>query len=254
MTPAVLTTVLALLAGQPGTAPAPAQPPPACDAASAAAPVVDFAELSLDSLLTEDLTVSTSGKQEMLLHEVPEALYVLTAEEIRRSGATSVAEVLRLVPGLDIIQLTPSHYEVSARNHEAVLANNLLLLIDGRPAYVNFFRINLWQGLPVVLEQIERIEVVLGPGSTLYGSNAVKGVVNIITRLPSEERLAGRALWGPQQSDPRYLPAGDSSLRWGNGYAGAAWWGHWGQWSASAATSYTRHPAWDKAIYLSEYE
>ena len=126
------------------------------DAASDLA-VSDFADLSLDALLTEDIMVSTSGKQEQKLSEVGEAVWVLTAEQIRRSGATNVAEALRLVPGIDVTQITPAHYEVSTRFHESQMANNLLLLIDSRPSYINFFKSNMWTSLPVVLEEIERI-------------------------------------------------------------------------------------------------
>lgn len=200
----------------------------------------DFADMPLEHLLTTDYTVTSAGVGATKLSEVAENIAVLTAEQIRRSGATNLAEVLRLIPGMDVVQITPGHFGVSARVHEVLLANNLMLLIDSRPSVMGFFRSNLWASIPVVLEEIERIEVILGPASVLYGTSATTGVINVITKKPGGDNARARVMAGPQMGD---------EVNWASGYAGGVWGADWGPIATKVATAYWRHPSWNKELY-----
>ena len=138
-------------------------------------------------LLFEDIPIVISAtKFEQPITESPSSISVITAEDIRRSGATNIADLLRRVPGLDVIRISPSDAQISARGFNESNNNDMLLLIDGRSAYVDFFGIVVWDDLPIVLEEIERIEIIRGPGSALYGANAFSGVINIITKTPEQ--------------------------------------------------------------------
>jgi iron complex outermembrane receptor protein len=140
-------------------------------------------EVSPEALLFEEIPVVVSAtRTERSLADVPNALTVITAEEIRDSGATSLEEALQLVPGLDVMRISNSDVNMSARGFNNENSSQLLVMIDGRSAYLDFFGIVLWESLNVTMEDIERIEVVRGPGSALYGANAFLGTVNIITK------------------------------------------------------------------------
>jgi iron complex outermembrane receptor protein len=105
---------------------------------------------------------------------------VITREDIRRSGATSIPEILRLAPNLQVAQVDASQYAISARGFNSITANKLLVLIDGHSVYTPLFSGVFWDVQDVLVENIERIEVISGPGGTLWGANAVNGVINII--------------------------------------------------------------------------
>jgi len=136
-----------------------------------------------ESLLFESIpVVFTAAKKEQLATEAPSSITVITAEDIRRSGADSIPDVLRQVVGLDVFEPTASQWEVNARGINHALNPRMLVLVDGRTVYHDFYGGVIWYLLPVVLEDIERIEVVRGPGSALYGANAISGVINIITK------------------------------------------------------------------------
>ena len=122
----------------------------------------------------------------------PASIYVITGEDIRRSGATSLPEALRLAPNLQVARADANQYAISARGFNNVLANKLLVLIDGRTVYTPLFSGVFWEAQDVMLEDVERIEVISGPGATLWGANAVNGVINIITRT---RRPTRRARW-----------------------------------------------------------
>ncbi len=140
----------------------------------------DFGSLSLDELSNIKIT-SFTGKQQKL-SQVAGAVYVITGEQIARSGLTSVPELLRLAPGIDVARVNGNQWSVSARGTVGAYANKLLVLIDGRSVYSPIFSGVYWEiGMPM-LDDIERIEVIRGPGATIWGSNAVLGVINIITR------------------------------------------------------------------------
>ena len=131
-------------------------------------------------------TVITAGGTEQNIERAPATVTVISADEIKASGALSIPEVLRFVPGLDVMTITSSHAEVNARGLNQLLSNKLLVLIDGRSVYFDFYGGVIWEGLPVLLEQIDRIEVVRSPSSALYGANAFSGVINIITKTPRQ--------------------------------------------------------------------
>ncbi|MCZ6491622.1 MAG: TonB-dependent receptor plug domain-containing protein, partial [Acidobacteria bacterium] len=140
----------------------------------------DLAQLSLEELMMVE--VSTVGKRSQTLSETPAAIYVLTQEEIRRSGATSIPEALRRVPGLNVAQLNSNQWAISARGFNGLFANKVLVLIDGRNVYSPLFAGVNWDVQDMLLEDVERIEVIRGPGATLWGANATNGVINIITK------------------------------------------------------------------------
>ena len=154
-------------------------------AAGAAQTVLpDFSNLSLDELANVKITSFTNKEQK--LSQVAGAVYVITQEQIARSGLTSVPELLRLAPGVDVARVNGNQWSVSIRGPVGAYANKLLVLIDGRSVYSPIFSGVYWElGMPV-LENIERIEVIRGPGATIWGANAVLGVINIITKSSRE--------------------------------------------------------------------
>ncbi len=127
-------------------------------------------------------TVMSVSKTSEKLMDAPAAIYVLTGEDIQRSGATSIAEALRMVPGVQVARSHASGWAVSVRGFNSGLANKLLVLIDGREVYDQLFSGVYWELQDTALEDIERIEVIRGPGASRWGANAVNGVINIITR------------------------------------------------------------------------
>jgi len=131
---------------------------------------------------SEDEMVTSVSKKEQKLSEAAAAIDVITQDDIRRSGATSIPEALRVVPGLQVARLDANKWAVSARGFNGRFANKLLVLIDGRSVYTPLFSGVWWDAQNVLLEDIARIEVIRGPGATLWGANAVNGVINIITK------------------------------------------------------------------------
>lgn len=140
----------------------------------------DIAELPIEEL--GQIEVTSVSKRNESLANAAAAIFVITHEDIRRSGATSIPEALRLAPNLHVAQVNAHGYAISARGFNNNAANKLLVLIDGRSIYTPLFSGVFWDVQDVMLEDVERIEVVSGPGGTLWGSNAVNGVINIITR------------------------------------------------------------------------
>jgi iron complex outermembrane recepter protein len=140
----------------------------------------DYADLSLEQLMKIEVT-SAAKRPESILN-TPAAVFVLTNEDIRRMGARSVPEALRMVPGLNVAQITASTWAISARGFNGRFANKLLVLVDGRTVYTPLFSGVYWDRQDTILEDIERIEVIRGPGAALWGANAVNGVINIITK------------------------------------------------------------------------
>ena len=142
--------------------------------------VADLADYSLEQLA--NLKVTSVSRREERLVEAPASIFVITSEDIRRSGATSVGEALRLAPNLMVIRGDASQYVASARGGLAGTANKMLVLVDGRTIYSPLFSGVFWDAQDLVLADIDRIEVISGPGSTLWGTNAVNGVINILTK------------------------------------------------------------------------
>lgn len=141
------------------------------------------------------ISVTSVSKKEDKLMETAAAVYVITAEEIRRSGVTSVPEALRLAPGIDVARTGPSSWAISSRGFNGSTANKLLVLIDGRSVYTPLYGGVFWDVQNVALDTIDRIEVIRGPGAAVWGANAVNGVINII-RKPASETQGGRISGG----------------------------------------------------------
>src|SRR5258707_10225550 len=137
-------------------------------------------QLSLEQL--GNLEVTTVSKEPEEIQRTPAAIYVLTQEDIRRSGATSIPEVLRLVPGVEVAQINSSLWAVGIRGFGNGFSKSVLVLIDGRSVYTPLYAGVAWNLQNLLLEDVERIEVIRGPGGTIWGSNAVNGVINIITK------------------------------------------------------------------------
>jgi iron complex outermembrane receptor protein len=165
---------------------------PLAHAATILAQAPDIAELSLEQLAS--ITVTTASRRAEALVDAPASIYVITAEDIRRSGANSIPELLRLAPNLQVARADNSQYAISARGFNNVLANKMLVLIDGRTVYTPLFSGVFWEAQDTFLEDIERIEVISGPAATLWGANGVNGVINIITR--SSARTKGTLVAG----------------------------------------------------------
>jgi iron complex outermembrane receptor protein len=153
----------------------------------------DLAELDLQALMKLEVT-SVSRRPEQL-SDAAASIFVITGEQIARSGATNLPEALRLAPSLDVVEVSADSYTVSARGLSNSAANKLLVLIDGRSVYTPLFSGVFWDVQDVLLEDVERIEVISGPGGTLWGVNAVNGVINIITRSATRT-LGGLAVAG----------------------------------------------------------
>ena len=136
--------------------------------------------LSLDEL--SNIEVTSVSKRAQKLSETASAIEVITQDDIHRSGATSLPQALRLAGNLEIVQINAAQWMVSARGFNAPLSNKMLVLIDGRSVYTPLFSGVFWEAQDVLLEDVDRIEVISGPGATVWGANAVNGVINIMTR------------------------------------------------------------------------
>ncbi|MBL8259820.1 MAG: TonB-dependent receptor [Candidatus Competibacteraceae bacterium] len=150
--------------------------------AVAAAP--DLTQFSIEDLM--QVKVVSAAKIEQSLQDTAAAVFVITAEDIRRSGATSLPEALRLAPGVEAARIDASRWSVTIRGFNGRFANKLLVLVDGRSIYTPLFSGVHWEVQGPPLDEIERIEVIRGPGGTLWGANAVNGVINVITKHPKE--------------------------------------------------------------------
>jgi iron complex outermembrane receptor protein len=140
----------------------------------------DLKQLSLEQL--GNVEVTTASKEPEEVWNTPAAIYVLTQEDIRRSGATSIPELLRLVPGVEVARIDSDHWSVGVRGFGSEFSKSVLVLIDGRSVYSPLFSGVYWNVQNVMLEDVERIEIIRGPGGTIWGANAVNGVINIITK------------------------------------------------------------------------
>ncbi len=138
------------------------------------------------SLLSEEKMVITPSRHLQSVDHSPSTISVITSEEIRDSGATTIPDLLRRVPGMEVTETTSSEHIVSMRGDNQLLANKLLVLIDGRSVQEELEDLLFWRSFPIGLEEIERIEIVRGPGSAIWGANAFDGVVNIISKRPAD--------------------------------------------------------------------
>lgn len=141
----------------------------------------------IDLFSLEVPTVVTASRREQEVRTLPYAVSVITAEDIRKSGARNVPDALRLVPGVDVAELSANNYAVSVRGFHDLVARNVLVMVDGRQIFDSLFGGTLWGNWPLKLEDIERIEVIRGPGGVTWGANAVNGVINIISKDPKDQ-------------------------------------------------------------------
>jgi iron complex outermembrane recepter protein len=139
----------------------------------------DLTEKSLEDLM--NINVTSVSKKEQKTSQAPGAIFVISQDDIRRSGAENIPDLLRMVPGLDVAQIDAGKWAISARGFNGQYSNKLLVLIDGRTVYTPIFAGVFWDSQNVPLDTIERIEVIRGPGAAVWGSNAMNGVINIIT-------------------------------------------------------------------------
>jgi iron complex outermembrane recepter protein len=177
--------------------------------------VISLTDLSLEELMNVEV-ISSSKKLEKI-SEAAAAIFVISQEDIRRSGVTTIPEALRMVPGVHVARIDANKWAVTARGFNDRFASKLLVLTDGRSVYSPLFSGVFWELQDTMLEDIERIEVIRGPGSTLWGANAVNGVINIITKNASktqgglatagggtEERGFGAVRYGGKAGDSGY--------------------------------------------------
>lgn len=163
----------------------------------------DFMELGLEELLKVE--VSSVSRKTQTLADAAAAVFVVSGDDIQRAGATSIPEALRLVPGMEVARLANNRWAVSARGFNGRFANKLLVLMDGRTIYSPLFSGVFWEAQDTLLEDVERIEVVRGPGAAIWGANAVNGVVNIITKRAKNTQ--GTLLIGAGGTEERSLLA-----------------------------------------------
>ncbi|WP_342117293.1 TonB-dependent receptor plug domain-containing protein [Pseudoduganella sp. OTU4001] len=166
----------------------------------------DIADLSLEQL--NEIVITSVSRHEEKLSNAAASVFIISAIDIRRSGVRSLPEALRLAPNLEIARVDARNYAITARGFNSPFANKLLVLIDGRSVYSPFFSAVFWDAQGVVMEDIERIEVISGPGSTLWGVNAVNGVINIITRHAKDSQGTLLSIAGSHRE-------GDASVRFG---------------------------------------
>lgn len=180
----------------------------------------DFTQFSLEEL-KDVVIVSVSRKPEMV-SDVAAAVYVITQEEIRRSGVTSIPEALRLAPGVHVARITATDWAINIRGLNDQFAQNLLVMIDGRSVYTPVFSGVFWDIQDTVMEDIDRIEVIRGPGAALWGANAVNGVINIITKQASQTQgWQAVALAGSEEQS--------GSLRYGGTFGNGAYFRTYGK-------------------------
>lgn len=170
--------------------------------------VEDYLDMPLEDLLS--LEVISVSKKKQRLSEVAAAVFVITQDDIRRSGVTSIPEALRMAPGIQVGRIDANKWAISSRGFNTQFANKLLVMIDGRTVYTPSYSGVYWDAQDTLLEDIERIEVIRGPGATVWGANAVNGVINIITKLASETQ-GGLLVAGAGNEEKAF-----ASLRYGS--------------------------------------
>jgi iron complex outermembrane receptor protein len=184
-----------------------------------------------DDLFEEQ--VVTAGVRASSEARAPASLTVIGEEEIRMSGAATIPEILRRVPGIDVAEMNPSDTNISIRGFNRRVANKVLVLVDGRPVYQDFLGATLWPLLDVAVQDISRIEVIRGSGSALYGATAFAGVINIITKLGDDSAGARAFVMGGNHN----TIAGGVSIG-----------GHTGKLAYRTTVAYDRADKWSKDV------
>jgi iron complex outermembrane receptor protein len=203
--------------------------------------VPDVTAMSMEDLMNLQVTSVTKHTQKVA--DAAAAIFVITQEDIRRSGAASIPEALRLVPGLEVARIDQNKWAIGSRGFNGRFDNKLLVLIDGRSVYTPLFSGVYWNVQDVMLEDVDRIEVIRGPGATLWGANAVDGVINVITKKAkstqsavvtagagTDERAAGSVRYGGKLGDNTYYRAYTKYFDWG---------------PSSYPSGMTAHDGWD---------
>ena len=175
---------------------------------------IDFTEFSLEEL--KNIKITSASKKPEKLSEAAAAVFVISNDDIRRSGATSIPEILRMAPGVQAARVSATQWAVNTRDVNQLFANKLLVLIDGRSIYNHVFSGVFWDIYDTVIEDIERIEVIRGPGAALWGANAVNGVINIITKNAAKTQGGYFSAIGGTEE-------GIGSLRYGGLFANAGY-------------------------------
>jgi iron complex outermembrane receptor protein len=203
----------------------------------------DLTNLALEDLLK--VQVTSAAKRSRPLSQTAAAVYVITREDIERSGAASILEALRLAPGLQVARIGSSTWAITARGFNGRFANKLLVMIDGRSVYTPQFAGVYWDVQDTFLEDVERIEVIRGPGASLWGTNAVNGVINILTRQAAETR-GGLAVAGGGSEE-----RGFAGLRYGHALGGRGSYRAYAKYfdrdTSLRVTGEEAHDAWDAA-------
>ncbi len=189
--------------------------------------------LSFQDLL--ELDVISVGKKPQTLQEIPAAVFLMTQNDIRHSGATTIPDLLRMVPGMNVGQINNHAWGISARGENDYFANKMLVMVDGRSVHVREFAGVWWDQLNLVLEDIDRIEVIRGPGGSLWGANAINGIINIISK--TAEDTQGGLLTIAAGDELEYL----TTLRFGGE------WGEKGHYRVSFKTRSEENPQFDNA-------
>jgi outer membrane receptor for ferrienterochelin and colicin len=166
----------------PGSAPAPASAGGSAQASASGSVPASAEGLKTEQVFEETVVTASRAAQSPL--DAPNSTSIITEQDIRLSGITKVPELLRRLAGVDIMEVTGAQTEVSLRGFNQRLSNKVLVLVDGRSVYIDLLGATLWAAVSISVEDIERIEVVRGPGSALYGADAFNGVINIITKAP----------------------------------------------------------------------
>jgi iron complex outermembrane receptor protein len=140
----------------------------------------DLGQASIEELMNIEIT--SASRKEQRAGDVAAAVFVITQDDIRRSGMTTIPDLLRLAPGVEVAQINSNKWAVSVRGFNGLYANKLLVLVDGRTIYNRIFSGVFWDTEDLVIDDIDRIEVIRGPGAAIWGANAVNGVINIVTK------------------------------------------------------------------------
>jgi iron complex outermembrane receptor protein len=187
----------------------------------------DVTAISLEDLM--NLKVTSVSKREQKLADSAAAIFVITQDDIRRSGARSIPEALRLVPGLEVARIDENKWAIASRGFNGRFTNKLLVLIDGRSVYTPLFSGVYWNVQDVLLEDVDRIEVIRGPGATLWGANAVNGVINIMTKTADA------------------TPGGLVTAQAGDALQGAGQVRYGGKWGDVSYRAYSKYFKWDSS-------
>jgi iron complex outermembrane receptor protein len=189
----------------------------------------DLALASLEELMNIEIT--SASRKEQRADTVPAAVYIITQDDIRRSGFTTLPDLFRLVPGMQVAQINANKWAVSARGLNGLYADTLLVLVDGRTVYNRLFSGVLWDALDLLLEDIDRIEIIRGPGGAMWGANAVDGVINIITKAATA--TPGAFVSAGVGS---FEPATAGAVRYGGSFNGASYRAY-SKWSSSGESA-----------------